>query len=298
LERHKVEARGDGIVGFGGGSSSGFRRVFSAPDMSELRKIQESGDYDAYGTDGLRGLKWKRAYPSLHGTSMRQRSQSVMDFEQYFDDENLAGDLLLQFAGIAPAESEEGDDAAHAEGADSDIGSISHGPVTKVWGKGGGRGGHLDSPRSPRSPNAVLRRLAAQQMSPGQPSSGHGALAKGSLAIGSFGALKARMEGSPRKETVLLVSSSTTTSNNGSSSSSSSSGEVVPVKEELFAATSNEVGDGDGSAPADETAAGTDTGDAEMVDQRTFSADGEDDGALGVGLDIADDDAPHDAPHL
>jgi hypothetical protein len=130
-------------------------------------------------------------------------------------------------------------------------------------------------------------------MSPGQPSSGHGALAKGSLAIGSFCALKARMEGSPRKETVLLVSSSTTTSNNGSSS-----GEVVPVKEELFAATSNEVGDGDGSAPADETAAGTDTGDAEMVDQRTFSADGEDDGALGVGLDIADDDALHDAPHL
>ena len=48
---------------------------------------------------------------------------------------------LVNCAGIAPAESDEGDDAAHAEGADSDIGSISHGPVTKVWGKGGGRGG-------------------------------------------------------------------------------------------------------------------------------------------------------------
>ena len=79
---------------FGGGSGSGsggsgspadgpfraIKRVVSAPDLSELCRMRDVGEQGK--------------------TSGRKRSISVTNFEQYCDDDHLAGDLLLQFAGI------------------------------------------------------------------------------------------------------------------------------------------------------------------------------------------------------
>ena len=283
LERQAVEAHG--------GDIGRIKRVLSAPDLSELRMIQDSGDYSAYGAygAGLRGLKRKRGFHSLHDTNIRPRSHSVTDFEHYFDDENLAGDLLLQFAGIAPAAPADSEGDHAADNGDSDIGSIGHGPVTKIWGNKEGREGHV---HSPLSPSAALRRVMAQPLSPGQPSG------LGALAIESFGALKAvavaTRLGSPGKEDVggaLHVRSSSSSSSSGSGGSGGS-GATNLVR----------LGSEHADAPADgatlETAAGVgmDMRRSVMVDQSC--ADEDDDGFAGVGLDIADGDVPPDAPRL
>ena len=82
-----------------GGNGGGVKRVASAPDFSDyLRQMHDTNTNNnaQYGTDNLYGNNG-RNYKM--GTSTVKRSQSLMGFEQYFDNADLAGDLLLQFAG-------------------------------------------------------------------------------------------------------------------------------------------------------------------------------------------------------
>ena len=87
----------------GGKDGGGVKRVASAPDFSDyLRRAQEAdSQHESYGIDSVHGCNMRKKL----GSSAVKRSQSLMSFEQYFDNAALAGDLLLQFAGISAEES-------------------------------------------------------------------------------------------------------------------------------------------------------------------------------------------------
>lgn len=248
-------------VGAGAGAG-GIKRVVSAPDLGELRRMQDSSEYEQYGMDALRFPR-KRGFQA---TKLRKRSHSVMDFEQYFDDDHLAGDLLLQFAGIAPAESAEGKQDSEGEDAarDSDNGSISNGPVTKFFGRAS-KLSRLDNPSSPRFGQGMVR---SPHRSPHQQPFSPGAAA---LAIGSLSAMKAAL--SDDKESL--------TSDGGVEEWVSVKDEApvngVVIKDECR----------DGVCGDDEEGAG-----AELIDQRLAVGGVDYDEGESVGLPLADDAPP------
>ena len=117
-----------GAAGAAGASGSGFKRVVSAPDLGEMRKIHERTEQerlrDFDDGDGLAG--------DFGGG---KRSHSMMDFETYVYDDDLAGDLLLQLSGRAPADADAKPAAAlsdvkREDSADTDTEGV---PVTKVF---------------------------------------------------------------------------------------------------------------------------------------------------------------------